>query len=60
LGDILDQVDLVYGDFMDDVTLRAALKDVEIVFHLISTTFPAYAQEHVLTSFQPAAPDSAG
>ncbi len=41
LGDILDQVDLVYGDFMDDVTLRAALKDVEIVFHLISTTFPS-------------------
>ncbi|HHT9138682.1 MAG TPA: NAD-dependent epimerase/dehydratase family protein, partial [Candidatus Wunengus sp. YC60] len=45
LEDILDHVDLVYGDFMDDVAVRNATKGVDIVFHLISTTFPSMTIE---------------
>lgn len=43
--DILERVDLVYGDFMDDVSLKASLKDVDTVVHLISTTFPGTTVE---------------
>jgi UDP-glucose 4-epimerase len=45
IEDILDRVDLVYGDFMDDVALRKATKEVDTVFHLISTTFPSMTVE---------------
>lgn len=41
IGDLLDQIDMVYGDFMDDVALRNATKGVDAVFHLISTTTPS-------------------
>ena len=37
---IMDDIDLVYGDLMDHVTLKNALENVETVIHLISTTFP--------------------
>jgi UDP-glucose 4-epimerase len=40
IENILDHIDLVYGDFMDDVALRRATKNIDTVFHLISTTFP--------------------
>jgi len=45
IEDILDRVDLVYGDFMDDVAVRNATKGVDVVFHLISTTFPSMTIE---------------
>lgn len=41
LAEVLDKVEMVYGDFMDDVTLRQAVAGVDTVFHLISTTFPS-------------------
>jgi UDP-glucose 4-epimerase len=40
ITDILDYVDVVYGDFMDDVIVEKALDNIDVVFHLISTTFP--------------------
>lgn len=43
--DILDRIDLVYGDFMDDVALREATQGVDTVFHLVSTTFPGMTLE---------------
>lgn len=45
IQDILDRVDLIYGDFMDDVLLRRATENVTTVFHLISTTFPSMTVE---------------
>ncbi len=45
IEDILDQSEVIYGDIMDDVLLRKATKDVDVVFHLISTTFPSMTIE---------------
>ncbi len=45
IEDILDKLDLVYGDFMDDVALRKATEGIDTVFHLISTTFPSMTIE---------------
>lgn len=45
LGEIRDKVEIVGGDFMDDVAVRRALTDVDVVFHLISTTFPSMTVE---------------
>ncbi len=45
IEDILDRVDIVYGDFMDDVAVRRATKGIDIVFHFISTTFPSMTIE---------------
>lgn len=45
IEDILDRTEVVYGDFMDDVALRNAMQDIEVVFHLISTTFPSMTLE---------------
>lgn len=36
----LGEVDLINGDLMDDVVVRAALTGVDTVFHLVTTTFP--------------------
>lgn len=40
LEDILEHIDIIYGDFQDDVALRNALKGIDTVFHLISSTGP--------------------
>lgn len=48
IKDILDKVDILYRDFMDDVSLRQALKDIDVVFHLISTTFPSMTTESIV------------
>jgi UDP-glucose 4-epimerase len=40
LADILDHIEVVYGDFMDDAAIRNATRGVDTVFHLISTTAP--------------------
>ncbi len=45
IEDILDSVEVIRGDFMDDVAIRKATKDVDTVFHLISTTFPSMTIE---------------
>jgi UDP-glucose 4-epimerase len=45
IEDIFNKIDLVYGDFMDDVALRKALEGVDTVYHLISTTFPSMTTE---------------
>jgi len=45
IEDIFEKVDLIYGDFMDDVALRKAVDGVDTVFHLISTTFPSMTTE---------------
>lgn len=34
-------VEYIYGDFADQSLLKSALKDVKIVYHLISTTLPS-------------------
>lgn len=41
LEDILDQIEIVYGDFQDNEALRDITKDIDVVFHLISTTNPS-------------------
>lgn len=40
LQDILPRVEVVYGDFLDDAALARVVRGSDIVFHLISTTFP--------------------
>lgn len=40
LEDILDQIEIFYGDFQDNATLNQVTKDIDVVFHLISTTGP--------------------
>lgn len=40
LRQVLDRIDLIHGDFMDDNVLRVAMRGVDTVFHLITTTFP--------------------
>lgn len=40
LSKILGEIELVYGDLMDEVALRKALSDIDCVIHLVSTTFP--------------------
>ena len=45
IEDILNQSEVLYGDIMDDVLLRRATKDIDVVFHLISTTFPSMTIE---------------
>jgi UDP-glucose 4-epimerase len=40
LRTVWPEVDLIHGDFMDDMVLRKALKGVDTVYHLITTTFP--------------------
>lgn len=45
IEDIFSKIDLISGDFMDDVALRKALDGVDTVYHLISTTFPSMTTE---------------
>jgi len=45
IEDISHQLDIVYGDFLDDVALARALQGIDTVFHLISTTFPSQTQK---------------
>ena len=40
LRQVMDQIDLLHGDFMDDAMLKMAMRGVSTVFHLITTTFP--------------------
>ena len=41
LEDILDRIEIVYGDFHDNAALCRATKDIDVIYHLISTTYPS-------------------
>lgn len=43
-----DMVEIVSGDFLNQADLKKALAGIEIVFHLISTTNPATAEDDPL------------
>ncbi len=45
IEDIIDQVEVIYRDFMDEVALRHAIQDVDTVYHLTSTSFPGLLLE---------------
>lgn len=45
IKDIAHHLEIIYGDFLDNVALNEALKGVDTVFHLISTTFPSQTQK---------------
>ncbi len=36
-----ETIELVYGDFMDEHIVESSLKDIDVVYHLITTTFPS-------------------
>ena len=38
-------IEWVYGDFLNTHDLRVAVKDIDIIFHLVSTTFPKSAND---------------
>lgn len=40
LREVMGGIDLLHGDFMDDAMLKVAMRGVNTVFHLITTTFP--------------------
>lgn len=41
LEDILDRIEIVYGDFQDNAALCEATKHIDVIYHLISTTSPS-------------------
>lgn len=45
IEDIRAEVEVIHGDFMDDVVLRSAVQGMETVYHLVSTTFPSMTIE---------------
>jgi UDP-glucose 4-epimerase len=45
VSDILNHCEVIYGDLMDDVMLRKATVGIDVVFHLVSTTFPSMTIE---------------
>lgn len=45
ISDLVEQCDVVIGNFLDDVTLRKAMEGVRTVYHLVTTTFPADTQD---------------
>jgi UDP-glucose 4-epimerase len=47
LEDILDQVEIFYGDFQDYEALSRATDDIDTVFHLISSSNPKTSIDHV-------------
>jgi UDP-glucose 4-epimerase len=40
LSEILPKIELIFGDYMDEVALKKSMQGVDCVIHLISTTFP--------------------
>lgn len=57
LEDVLDRIEVFYGDFQDNAVLHQATKDIDVVFHLISTTGPSSkidsSLDDALTNFLP-------
>lgn len=46
LNHILDKIKIVEGDFNNEIDLKTALKDIDIAFHLVSSTLPANSNEN--------------
>jgi UDP-glucose 4-epimerase len=46
INHILDKVKIVEGDFNNEIDLKTALKDIDIAFHLVSSTLPANSNEN--------------
>jgi UDP-glucose 4-epimerase len=40
-ADISDRIEIVYGDFQDKESLHDATKNIDVIFHFISTTSPS-------------------
>lgn len=45
IASLLPYIELIYGDYMDEVALRKAMTGVDSVVHLISTTFPGTSSD---------------
>lgn len=43
LDPIIDKIDIIKGDFLNENDVSSAMKDIDFVFHYISTTTPAIA-----------------
>jgi len=46
INHILDRIKVVEGDFNNEIDLKSALKDIDIAFHLVSSTLPANSNEN--------------
>jgi len=46
INHILDKVKIIEGDFNNEIDLKTALKDIDIAFHLVSSTLPANSNEN--------------
>jgi len=46
INHILDRIKVVEGDFNNEIDLKSALKDIDIAFHLVSSTLPAKSNEN--------------
>lgn len=46
LTDALPRIELITGDFLNDSDISYALKDIELVVHLISTTLPKTSNDN--------------
>jgi len=46
INHILDKVKIVEGDFNNEIDLKTALKEIDIAFHLVSSTLPANSNEN--------------
>ncbi len=50
--DELDNIEYIYGDFSDIILIKKALKGIDIVYHLLSTTVPSTANNSPLYDVQ--------
>jgi len=46
INHILDRIKVVEGDFNNEIDFKSALKDIDIAFHLVSSTLPANSNEN--------------
>jgi UDP-glucose 4-epimerase len=46
INHILGRVKVIEGDFNNEIDLKNALKDIDIAFHLVSSTLPANSNEN--------------
>ena len=52
LASILDNVDIIYGDWTDENILSKIIQGANIVYHLITTTFPSSALDSSIYDIQ--------
>jgi len=46
INHILDKIKIIEGDFNNEIDLKNALKNIDIAFHLVSSTIPANSNEN--------------